>query len=190
MHAILAALLAVAAVPARASDTLEATPPDPVLHVGQPTGETPSPPVPGSPDTNPTPAHAVRDVFDIGAGLSAGFPWILGAKVRLLKTHPSGITGGVDLGFNTYGLNTQVYATGLIGYRFEGRRHVFRPYLTGGAYAHDRGWGALAGAGGEWKPARWFGFGFEGGVDYLYWDDNGYGHANPFVRVTFLFYVL
>jgi hypothetical protein len=135
------------------------------------------------------------DIIDLGLGLNIGLT--TGGKARLLVTLDNGIVAGVDLDIGTILFVTEATASGIFGYSFQAGKHVIRPYLTLGVgsavvwaiFAADNASLLHAGAGVEWKPARWFGLGLEGGVMHLDYE-RAEGSVNvPFVRLNVMFYL-
>ncbi len=138
-------------------------------------------------------AHG-RTEIDMGVGLNLGF--VPGGKARILATLPSGAVVGVDVDAGTLLFITEASISAIFGWSFEVGQHVIRPYVTvggGGALLFAILAAAAAptvhtGVGVEWKPARWFGLGIEGGVSLLVGEEaNG---LLPYARLTAMFYFL
>ncbi len=134
------------------------------------------------------------DIFDIGLGLNIGLT--PGGKVRLLATLDNGLVVGVDLDVGTIIFISDATISGILGYSFEVGRHIIRPYLTVGGgssaifalFAFAEGRIFHGGIGFEWKPARWFGLGLEGGVNVFDCTNCDATVAYPYARLTVMFY--
>lgn len=139
-----------------------------------------------------------RDPVDIGLGLALGLT--TGGKIRVLGTFDSGFVAGVDLDAGTVIFVSDATASAIVGWSFNPGGHIIRPYLTvGGGSGVIFALIAIAeatvlrgGAGLEWKPARWFGLGLEGGLEtFFYKEGQKTGEvigAIPFGRLTVMFY--
>ena len=141
-----------------------------------------------------------RDPLDFGIGLNLGIT--AGLKARIVGTLRPGVVVGVDLDIGTIIFLSEATASAIVGYSFEPGSHVIRPYVTIGGgngvafaiFAAENTKLAKAGVGVEWKPARWFGLGLEGGIT-AWFHDQGDKKGEllgmfPFARLNIMFYFL
>ncbi|MGK5086174.1 hypothetical protein WDW86_01335 [Bdellovibrionota bacterium FG-2] len=149
-------------------------------------------------------ADFIRDV-DMGIGINLGLT--TGGKARLLATVGPGLVVGVDLDIGTVIFLSEMTASAILGWSFEMGRQAIRPYVTLGAgrggvfalLAAASGSITHTGIGLEWKPARWFGLGLEGGMNVMgAHTTQGIGGTHydtkpieyPYARLNFMFYFI
>lgn len=106
-----------------------------------------------------------RDTHDLGLGINAGGPF--GLKLRYTWTGDSGLMLGADADAGTVFYVSDATISFLLGYWMSNRTRLM--LIAGvGTTAMMNGYaGPIAhmGAGIEWKPRKWFGFGGEGGYN-------------------------
>ena len=138
-----------------------------------------------------------RDHIDMGLGINLGLT--TGGKIRVLGILDNGFMAGVDLDLGTVIFITDATVSGIVGWEFRAGRHALRPYLTLGygeaaifaLFAAAEGKVFHGGLGFEWKPARWFGLGIEGGVNVVdITSSDSESVAIPYGRLNFMFYFL
>ncbi|MCC7440004.1 MAG: hypothetical protein IT285_00125 [Bdellovibrionales bacterium] len=144
-------------------------------------------------------AKSLKDRMDLGLGLNLGLT--TGLKARVLAILDNGFMVGVDLDIGTILFISDATASVVAGWQFMAGNHALRPYVTVGVggstvfaiLAVASGTIYKAGVGFEWKPARWFGLGIEGGVAMIDYNDAQTSAENivfPWGRLNVMFYFL
>jgi hypothetical protein len=149
--------------------------------------------------------RGLRDQIDLGIGF--GLLMTTGPKVRVLATLESGLIAGVDLDAGTAIVISDAAVSALVGWEFRMEKNkALRLYGTAGlgkavkldlSDGDQHGKIVRLGLGVEWKPAKWFGLGFESGIakehhfqeetEYL----DPYGRRDieyPYIRGTAMIY--
>jgi hypothetical protein len=106
-----------------------------------------------------------RDTHDLGLGIDAGGPF--GLKLRYTWSGDSGLVLGADADAGTVFYVSDATISALLGYWLSNRVRVMLIAGVGTTAIMNGYAGPIAhvGAGIEWKPRKWFGFGAEGGYN-------------------------
>lgn len=139
---------------------------------------------------SPAPERDVRELLDLGVGVSVGLP--LGLVGRAMVVLQPGLMLGAEVSLDTVLIYRQITGGLLVGWEFDVGGHRIRPQVSvtfgeGAVEVGGLGRGGfpvmVCSGGVEWKPTPWLGLGLSGG--YATSLDETAGQLDlPVIRIT------